>query len=203
MRYARLSVRSGGFTLIEVMVAVLVICVGLLGIAKMEALALSNANTSRLRSLAAIEAASLASGMHSNRLYWGGNNPPATVTVVPNNSTAVSSSDATLQAQAVTDLGLSNPMLACVGSSSSGSMCTPIQLAASDVVNWNLSLKALLPNPSAAIACAGGPPPSCTIQIQWAENAVAISSSSANPNELGGWSAGAFAVPTYLLYVEP
>jgi len=68
----RVSANAGarGFSLIEVMVAVIVICVGMLGIAKMQALSLSNTTTARLRSLAAIEAASLASAMHSNRQYW-------------------------------------------------------------------------------------------------------------------------------------
>ena len=62
--------RIQGFSLVEVMVAVVVICVGLLGIAKMQAMALSNTNMSRQRSLAAIEAASIAASMHSNRQYW-------------------------------------------------------------------------------------------------------------------------------------
>jgi len=43
---------------------------GLLGIAKMQALSLSNSTTSRQRCVAAIEAAGLASGMHSNASYW-------------------------------------------------------------------------------------------------------------------------------------
>ena len=46
-----------GFSLVEVMVAVVVICTGLLGIAKLQALSLSNTSTARLRSLAAMEAA--------------------------------------------------------------------------------------------------------------------------------------------------
>ena len=63
-----------GFSLVEVMVAVVVICVGLLGIAKMQAMALSNTTMSRQRSLAAIEAASIASAMHSNRAVLGPRN---------------------------------------------------------------------------------------------------------------------------------
>ena len=43
-----------GFSLIEVMVAIVVISAGLLGIAKLQALALSNTSTARLRSLAAL-----------------------------------------------------------------------------------------------------------------------------------------------------
>src|SRR5205823_9766606 len=61
------NVRSRGFSLVEVMVAVIVICVGLLGIAKLQALSLSNTTTSRLRALAAIQVASVAAAMHSNR----------------------------------------------------------------------------------------------------------------------------------------
>ena len=67
--------RAPGFSLVEVMVAVVVICVGLLGIAKMQAMAVSNTNMSRQRSLAAIEAASIASAMHSNREYWAESAP--------------------------------------------------------------------------------------------------------------------------------
>ena len=47
-----LRVRTRGFSLVEVMVAVVVLCVGLLGVAHMQALALSNTTTARMRSLA-------------------------------------------------------------------------------------------------------------------------------------------------------
>src|SRR5262249_61998101 len=83
MSYLRIRTRAGGFSLVEVMVAVVIICVGLLGIAKMQALALSSTTTSRLRALAAIQAAGLASAMHSNREYWAGAagaTPPADIT---------------------------------------------------------------------------------------------------------------------------
>src|ERR1700730_15922206 len=56
-----------GFTLIEVMVAVIVLSAGLRGVAKMQALALSSTNVANVRSIAAIEAASLAATMHENR----------------------------------------------------------------------------------------------------------------------------------------
>src|SRR5689334_6960443 len=100
LRMRRFPARVRGFSLIEVMVAVIVICVGLLGIAKMQALALSNTTTARMRSLAALEAASLAAAMHSNRQYWG-NTPPASLTLT---QVAIASSDGALAGQAAADL---------------------------------------------------------------------------------------------------
>src|ERR1700678_4179404 len=68
----RRSRRSEGFSLVEVMVALVVCCVGLLGLAKMEALSISSTGIAGARSLAAIEASSLAAAMHADRGYWGG-----------------------------------------------------------------------------------------------------------------------------------
>ncbi len=70
MNNTRPPVAAGGFSLIEVMVAVLVISIGLLGIAKMQALSLSNTSNSRLRALAAVESGSIASAMQADRGYW-------------------------------------------------------------------------------------------------------------------------------------
>ncbi len=206
MRRMQANARPGGFSLIEVMVAVVVICVGLLGIAKMQALALSNTTTSRLRALAAFEAASLAAAMHSNRQYWA-TTPPVTITL---NAAAIISTDGALSGTATADLG--NP-LACVGNNSGIAQCAALNLAASDLANWTNDLNGLLPNPTASIACppvAGNAPTSCTIQISWSEQAVgnnqqgaafAAANSAANCSALG--QGQCFERPTYTLYVEP
>jgi type IV pilus assembly protein PilV len=206
-----------GFSLVEVMVAVVVICVGLLGIAKMQALALSNSNSSRLRALAAIEAAGLAAVMHSNREYWAGNTPPATITVNAAANPQIQSSDAALQAAAGVDLaqGPNNPSAIvnpCVGTNNGvpapcGAIGDPgdpgLPLAAFDLARWTASLNALLPNPQSTITCpvVAGQPVSCTIQISWNEKAVAMTQQEAqqqalNPN-------AQFEQPVYFLYVEP
>jgi type IV pilus assembly protein PilV len=197
------NARARGFSLIEVMVAVIVICVGLLGIAKMQALSLSNSTTSRMRSLAAIEAASLASAMHSNRQYWG-NTAPVSVTVNPG---VVASTDAALAATATADMA-TNPINACFGASAAA-QCTALPLAAFDLARWSSSLNALLPNPTATISCPPvvgvAAPPSCTIQISWTEKAVAINQQQAQ-QEAAAQAAGTpgqFETPTYTLYVEP
>ena len=189
----KLHASARGFSLIEVMVALIVICVGLLGIAKMQALALSNTTTARLRSLAALQAASLAAAMHSNRQYWG-TTPPATITVA---QLAIASSDAALAGQAGTDLA--NPA-ACVGNNSGAVACTAAQLAASDVARWITDLNTLLPNDTATVLCppiAAATPAACTIQISWTEQAVAMNQQEATV------TTGQFETPTYTLYVEP
>ncbi len=189
MKRAAAGAHSRGFSLVEVMVAVIVICVGMLGIAKMEALSVSNTTTARLRSLAAIEAASLAAAMHSNRQYWAN-------TVLPFNAAlnagpAIISSDGALQAQATIDLA-TIPDNVCLGL-----QCTALQLAAFDIARWSTNLTGLLPNPTANVNCPALPgtnaPPSCTITISWGEKSVAI-----NQQETV-----ALALPTYTLYVEP
>jgi len=207
MKRVYASARYRGFSLMEVMVALIVICVGLLGIAKMQALSLSNSTTSRMRSLAAIEAASLASAMHSNRQYWA-NTAPATVTVNPG---AIASSDAALAAAATADLA-TNPINACFGAPGVTAKCAALPLAAFDLARWGASLTGLLPPPAAptpmaTISCPAiaGTPTSCTIQISWGERAVAVNQQQAQ-QEAAAQAAGTpgqFETPTYTLYVEP
>jgi type IV pilus assembly protein PilV len=193
MKRLTAGARTRGFSLIEVMVAVIVICVGMLGIAKMQALSVSNTTTARLRSLAAIEAASLASAMHSNRQYWANAVLPFNFAL---NAGVVASSDAALATQTATDQA-TVPDNVCFGV-----QCTALQLAAFDVARWSTNLTGLLPNPTANISCpalAGVvAPPSCTITISWSEKAVAI-----NQQEANAAANAAFQVPQYTLYVEP
>jgi len=197
--------RARGFSLMEVMVATVVICVGLLGIAKMQALSLSNTTTSRLRALAAIHAASLAASMHSNRQYWA-NTAPVTTTVT---AAAIASTDAAMAGTASADLAR-NPDNICFGTSGGGAQCAAMPLAAFDLARWTSALNALLPTPSATISCppvigVAGAPTSCTIQIQWVEKAVAINQQEAAPAANAACVAAArcFQTPTYTLYVEP
>ena len=200
------SARARGFSLLEVMVSMVVICVGLLGIARLQALSLSSTTTSRLRALAAIEAASLASAMHSNRQYWG-NTPPLSVTVTATTTAAtVTSTDAALQTAASTDVTnnptSANPSAVCIGTFGGGPQCTAVPLAAFDLARWAVSLGALLPNPTATISCppvaGGAAPASCTITVAWTEKAVAI-----NAQEANAAANSQFQSPSYTLYVEP
>jgi len=200
-----------GFSLVEVMVAVLVICVGLLGIAKMQALALSNTTTSRLRALAAIQAASLASAMHSNREYWASPAPPANTTFNGNTNPQFVSTDAALAVTANADYtaggGNLNAINQCVGTLGSGTVCSPptngtTNLAGFDLARWGTSLTQTLPNPQAQVQCSvvagGNSPAQCTILITWTEKAVGL-----NAQEQTNPGNSAMEQPNYMVYVEP
>ena len=89
MRSGQISSAARGFSLIEVLVALIVVSIGLLGIAKMQAIAFSSTGVASKRTLAAIQAASLASSMHANRAYWSvGGVAPVTTTIVGSAVTA-------------------------------------------------------------------------------------------------------------------
>jgi len=116
------------------MVALVVISVGLLGIAKMQALALASTGTAKMRSLAALEAASLASMVRADRAYWSAitNAPGAPFVVTFQNGAITASTDAALLINS-----------AC---NSAGAPCTSTQIVAHDLQDWVTSLAAQLPN---------------------------------------------------------
>ncbi len=161
--------RAAGFSLVEVMVALIVMSVGLLGIAKMQALALASTTSARTRSLAALEASSLASTMRADRAYW------ANVTADP--VVQFSAGAITKTADATLKLNTTCP-------------CTPAQLAYDDLNDWVTDLNLQLQNVSGTVQCkvppAAGPATtvSCTISLNWTENqgtSNAQQTSSANP----------------------
>lgn len=179
--------RSAGFSLIEVMVALVVCAIGLLGLAKMESLALSSTSVASARSIAAIEASSLGSAMHANPGYWAGGLAPATTTVYYKSSGALT----------ISDSGLSSAATCTTAGTGS---CSVGLMAAYDVQQWAAALKTVLPGFYSTIQCSTtGFPVTCTVQIQWAENAVA-----ANAAQTGiGTGANNLAAPTYTLFVQP
>jgi type IV pilus assembly protein PilV len=167
-----------GFSLVEVMVALIVMSVGLLGIAKMQALALSSTTSARARSLAALEASSLASTMSADRTYW------ANVTVDP----AVAFTAGAITATSDPTLQPNDPC-----------PCTPPQLASDDLRDWATDLNLQLPNVQGRVNCTPLTPPpaptpaSCTISLNWTEQQVVS-------------NAQQTTVPTainYTLHVEP
>ena len=149
--------RAAGFSLVEVMVALIVMSVGLLGIAKMQALALSSTTSARMRSVAALEAASLASTMNADRAYWAGVTTDPAVTLSATGA-VTATGDAALQAATCP--------------------CTPPQIAFNDLNDWAADLNLQLPNVQGSVSCTPLVPPptptpvSCTISLNWTEQQV-------------------------------
>ena len=174
--------RQTGFSLIEVMVALIIICVGLLGIAKLQALMLSNTGASRTRALAALEASSIAATMHADRDYWTAT-PAATTTVSTINST-ITSSDPILQTAPV-----------CTYGGADAPCTSSAKMAAFDLNNWMSDMASVLPGSVASIGCATNVGVvTCTIGITWQENAVG-----SNTQE----STATFQNESYQLVVTP
>lgn len=183
-----------GFTLVEVLVALIIIAVGMLGLAKIQALAYASTGIAGSQSLAALQASSLVSAMRANRNYWSTVAPfTYSFKVSAGVLTNVTLTDATLANTYVcTSLGANAP-------------CTPAQLAAYDLNNatpgatlgWIWALAAVLPNPSATISCptpAAGAQLGCSIQITWVENTVNVNSQQLTTP---------LSAPTYTVFVVP
>ncbi|MBW8364972.1 MAG: type IV pilus modification protein PilV [Rhizobium sp.] len=174
--------RQAGFTLLEVLIALLVISIGLLGIAGMQALAINNTSIARVQSLAALQAASLASAMQANEAYWT-NGSLVTTTV---NGAVLG--DATLNGQAV---------------DCSTAVCTPVQMASWDLKQWGTALQNLLPGGNGVINCTNvvGTPITCTINVIWQEKNVALNA--ATGTEAGALATGTAQQQTYSMVVQP
>jgi type IV pilus assembly protein PilV len=188
-----------GFTIVEMMVALIILSVGLLGVARLQSLALSSTSVAAQRSLAAIEASSLAAAMHENRGYWINSDPAGATISVQGTTFTYTNGAAALSA-------------AMPGTSTTGSCvtpltpCTPTALAAVDLLKWATTLSGLLPGSLSTIACGTVSPVSCTITITWAENAVAINAQLAtaeNTRIQANSAVASLQNPTYTLYVEP
>lgn len=162
MRAHQSAVR--GFSLIEVLVALLIVAVGLLGVAKMQSAAIGNTKVASSRSIASIFAASQAAAMMANKAYWAAGllSAPGTVSVA---------------GTALTETTLNSLTNACTVSA-----CTPTELAAFDLKSWGTSLQAQLPSGTGAIACSTtvGVPITCSITVSWAEKYIGINGATSN-----------------------
>ncbi|MDE2369733.1 MAG: type IV pilus modification protein PilV [Burkholderiales bacterium] len=177
---------ASGFTLVEVMIALAVTAFGLLGLAKLQALAFSGAKVASSRSIAAAEAEGMASAMHVNPDYW-------------QSAAAVAASPITVTRAAVVSLGATTDC--------SAATCTPTALATYDLANFGTQLAAALPAPLAdatkpvSIRCAQAVTPFatspnvCTLTVSWSEQYLGSNSTGALAQSQGTQS--------YALVVQP
>lgn len=151
--------RARGFTLIEVLVAIVIIAIGLLGLAGIQALAVSSTGIARMRGIAAIEVSSLASMMHADKAFWGAGLAPPTITVTGTTASPLPSTYANCTT----------------------TPCTAAQMATYDLSGWAQNLPNRLPNPGATIQCTNivGTPVTCRVTITWSEKYVGASSTAA------------------------
>ena len=202
-----------GFTLVEVLVSVVIISIGLLGIAKMESVALSGTGVAQQRSVAALAAASLAASMHADRAWWNSAAAPASLTI---------------SGTTISNAALATAVDCIAGDAGTSAPCTPAQIAAFDLQQWAagvngtgssapkynnpgqpggtpapLPMSASLPYQVTTMTCttSATAATSCTVRIAWGEAVVAANSQG---TFAGAASAAAgFNVPTYTLYVQP
>ena len=178
---------QSGFTLVEIMIALLVSSIGLLGLAGMQALALASTQAASVRSLVALQASSLAAAMHSNRGYWA-----------PGKSTSTLSITGTTITDVTNQLNVVGP--SCdVTTLPATAQCTPVQLAAFDVQTWATNMSRLLPSYSANVSCptVANMPLSCQLDITWSERYVAMGRTTQTD------SAATSGTRRYTLYIDP
>ncbi|MBX9348930.1 type IV pilus modification protein PilV [Chromobacterium vaccinii] len=160
-----------GFSMLEVLVALIVISLGLLGIAGMQAAAINSTSIARSRSLGAIAAESMAAAMHANTAYWGALGASGSWSVSA--SGVISGTPALSQS---TDC------------SASGTTCNAANVAGYDAAQWGSGTISALPGGSGQIACnpaTSATPAACTITVYWLEknrmvNAVSVAAGTAS-----------------------
>ncbi|KAF3459733.1 type IV pilus modification protein PilV [Ralstonia solanacearum] len=172
--------RQAGFSMIETLITLVVISVGLLGLAKLQAASISYTQNTRVRSLIALQTESLAAAMHANKAFWAAGLAPATFTV---SAATVTDASGTLNASV----------------SGCSSACTPSQLAAYDVQTWASAMNAKFPSYSATVTCSTSVsvPVSCIATVSWNEKSVAINSMTSASGVTSS------ATQSFTLYIQP
>lgn len=155
--------KTRGFSLIEVMVALLIFSIGLMGMAGLMVLSVKTNQSAFLRTQASFLAQAMADRMRSNMGLinsYNGSYSAATAGADP-----------------------------CAG----GAVCAPADMVARDQAVWSQQLVDSLPNPTATVGCAGavlGTPAHlgaspysglCTLTIQWDEATLRRGVQSAAP----------------------
>lgn len=128
-----------GFTLLEVLVTLLILSIGLLGLAGLQLAGLKMNDSAERRSQATILAYDILDRMRANR------------TVAETGAYNITTATAPAAAS-------------CAGSSAS---CSPTTMKNYDLYEWREALKKRLPGGTGEVSVTGGTPPTVTIKVQW------------------------------------
>lgn len=148
MHQPTLTARQQGFTLIEVLIALVISAIGLLGIAGMQMFSINNTSASNVRAVAAIEAANLVSRMKGTPDYWQGVSDDFAIQLVTDNSSGdivIDDIDATADNAGGT-LNAQN-----ADCTVDGACDTSTKVVAYDLMQWKTRLDTRLPNAEVSI----------------------------------------------------
>lgn len=145
--------RAGGFTLVEVLVAVIVVAVGLLGVAKLQAVGLSGSKNGRTRALAALQAESLAASITALPAFW-----------------AAAPREYTLEGAQVFLTGATAALVPPLDCGTTA--CAENDMALYDLQRWAAGMDAQFPGYEAQVACDRSSPRECTLRLSWNERVV-------------------------------
>ncbi len=112
-----------GFTLVEVLVSMVILAIGLLGLAAMQGRALKDNQDAYFYSQASLLAYEMGDRVKANSAYWAGTQSDGSLNPMPDPSLAKN----------------------CTGADES---CTPMEMAATDLQYWQNSASKVLPMPT-------------------------------------------------------
>ena len=141
--------KQQGFSLIEALVAFLILSVGMLGIASLQTMSLKSGHTAALRTVAVMKVEEILESMRSN--------PTALINY----------------SAGTADMGTDN---GCSETTIAAANCTPTQLAVDEIFRWKNSLIEALPNNAATTASVVVTPPvapqtmtTVIVTVNWSE----------------------------------
>lgn len=159
-----------GFTIIELLVTLVVVSVGMLGVAKLQAAAMAETGVARTRSLMTFQAEALAAMMRSNKGFWQSSTAFTQSITIPAGTGAFTGGTGFVQ-PTTTDHTCNSPATAC----------TTANLAYDDLTTWKTNFSKAFPAASGTITCSGSAtlPETCDITLSWAERTVAVNRTTA------------------------